>query len=108
MPYRLAARLDDLWSGEMVGVCVSGRRLLLINLDGEVFAYEDRCAHLGVALSGGRLASGVVTCPAHEWCYDARSGRGINPKNASLTRLDVRIKGDEIWVDVDEGARSPH
>jgi toluene monooxygenase system ferredoxin subunit len=102
MPYRLAARLDDLWSGEMIGVRVGQRRLLLVNLDGQIYAYEDRCAHLGVALSGGRLAGGVLTCPAHEWCYDARSGCGINPKTASLRRVDVRVEGDEVWVDVDD------
>ena len=101
MAYRLAARLDDLWSGEMLGVCVGGRRILLVRLDSEIHAYEDRCAHLGVALSEGRLAGGVLTCAAHEWQYDARSGRSINPKAAMLRRFPVRIEGGEIWVSLE-------
>lgn len=105
--YRLAARLDDLWSGEMLGVCLHGRRVLLIHLDGEVHAYEDRCAHLGVALSGGRLAGGVLTCSAHEWQYDARTGRSINPKAIELRRYPVRIEGDAIWVDLEEESQKP-
>ena len=38
------ARLDALWDGEMRGFQVGGRKLLLVKLDGQVFAYEDRCA----------------------------------------------------------------
>ena len=101
MAYRLAARLDDLWSGEMLGVCISGTRILLVRLDGEIHAYEDRCAHLGIALSEGRLEGGVLTCRAHEWQYDARTGRSINPKTAMLRRFPVRIEGGAIWVALD-------
>lgn len=101
MAYRLAARLDDLWSGEMLGVCVGGRKVLLVHVDGEVHAYEDRCAHLGVALSSGRLDGAELTCAAHAWVYDARTGRGLNPKTAALRRLPVRIEDDAIWVAVD-------
>src|SRR5262245_13829224 len=102
MAYRLAARLDNLWSGEMLGVCLGGRRVLLVRIDGEVHAYEDRCAHLGVALSEGRLAGGVLTCRAHEWQYDVRTGRSINPKSAMLRRFPVRIEGGAILVAVEE------
>jgi len=102
MAYRLAARRGDLWAGEMLGVCLDGRRILLIHVDGEIHAYEDRCAHLGVALSGGRLEGCVLTCAAHEWRYDARTGRGINPKTAALRRFPVRIEGDAIWVSLEE------
>ena len=79
-----AARLEDLWPGEMKGLVVEGRKVLLVNLDGTVRAYENRCAHQGVSLDEGRLREGVLECPAHHWEYDLRSGLGVNPASARL------------------------
>ena len=43
--------LGDLWIGELVGVVVAGHKVLVLNADGEVRAYEDRCPHLSSQLS---------------------------------------------------------
>jgi toluene monooxygenase system ferredoxin subunit len=93
---------DDLWIGEMRSVAMPGGRLLLINLEGEVRAFEDRCAHQGVPLSEGRLADGVLTCSAHEWQYDAATGRGLNPCGVALQTFPVEVRDGAIWVDVPE------
>jgi len=74
--------------------------VLLVRDGDAVRAYENRCAHLGLPLSEGRLEGGVLTCGAHEWEYDAASGCGVNPASASVRRYDVKIEGEEIWVDV--------
>lgn len=101
MTFAKAAELDDLWAGELKGVVVAGRRVLLIR-DGErVAAYEDRCAHLGVPLSQGRLEGTVLVCAAHEWRYDAATGKGVNPDSVCLRRFEVKIEGGQVWVDVD-------
>jgi toluene monooxygenase system ferredoxin subunit len=96
-----AASLDDLWSGEMRAVCVAGRRVLLVNLGGEVRAYEDRCRHRGFPLSDGRLTGCIVTCPVHGWQYDLTSGQGVNPESVKLLGYVVKIEGDDILVSVD-------
>jgi len=101
MAFQRALALDDLWDGDMTGAVVAGQRVLLIRLDGEVHAYEDRCAHLGVALSGGQLVGDVVICRAHQYEYDARTGAGVNPRNVCLVRFPVRISDGQIYVDVD-------
>jgi toluene monooxygenase system ferredoxin subunit len=95
--------LDDVWAGEKVGLRVGERPILLVNVDGVVCAYEDRCRHKGVRLSEGRLEGHVLTCAAHGWQYDARTGRGINPENVALPRYEVKVVGEEILVDVPEG-----
>ena len=43
--------LDDLWIGEMLGVEAGGVKVLLINVEGAVQAYLDRCPHRASALS---------------------------------------------------------
>jgi hypothetical protein len=65
-----------------------------------VFAYEDRCAHLGVALSEGTLHGRTLTCRAHQYTYDAETGRGENPRNVCLQSFPLRIAAGAICVDV--------
>jgi toluene monooxygenase system ferredoxin subunit len=101
MAFRRAAHLDDVWSGEKAGVLVDGRRVLLVNVEGVLKAYLDRCAHQGVRLSEGKLDGCMLVCAAHGWQYDARTGAGINPRAARLAPLPLRIEGGEIFVDVD-------
>jgi toluene monooxygenase system ferredoxin subunit len=96
--WRYVGTLDDLWEGEMRTVNVGAVDVLLCNPDGEVFAYEDRCPHLANPLSQGVLRDGFLTCAAHEWVFDARTGRGVNPASACLRRYPVRLAGDRIYV----------
>jgi nitrite reductase/ring-hydroxylating ferredoxin subunit len=102
MAWRTAMRQDDLWIGEMAGVKLDRLPVLLVNVDGTVCAYEDRCLHRAQPLSQGKLADGRrLICRAHEWQYDACTGRGINPAGVALRRYDVRLADGEIQVDVD-------
>lgn len=101
--WRLASTLDDLWEGEMAGVHLGTVDVLLCNVDGEVFAYEDRCPHLANPLSKGVLDGGVLTCAAHEWTFDVRTGTGVNPASACLRRYPVRLDGEHVFVGM-EGA----
>src|SRR2546422_8304316 len=78
---------------------IYGRKVLLVRLDGDVYAYEDRCAHLGVPLSQGTLDGDVLTCSAHHYQYDVRTGRGINPKCVSVSAYPVKIDGSDVFVD---------
>ena len=104
MSFALAMQDEELWTGEMRGVRVAGRRVLLVRLDDGVRAYEDRCAHLGVPLSEGTLEGFVLTCSAHHYQYDARTGIGINPRAARLVPLRTRIMDGEIRVELRAGS----
>jgi toluene monooxygenase system ferredoxin subunit len=103
MSFEKAADLGDLWSGEMVGTQVRGRPVLLARVGDLVYAYADRCGHLGLPLSRGTLAGTRLVCSAHLWEYDVVTGRGINPATACLHRFPVRIEQGVVLVDVEEG-----
>jgi toluene monooxygenase system ferredoxin subunit len=98
--FRRAAALDALWPGEMLGVLVGSTKVVLVNYDGTVHAFEDRCAHQAALLSKGRLDGKVLTCSVHHWCYDVSSGEGVNPRGARLRRFATKVEGREIFVDV--------
>ena len=75
-------------------------QLLMCNVEGQVFAFADRCPHLGSRLSEGSFDGRWITCAAHEWVFDARGGDGVNPRAAFLERYPARTVDDEIFVDL--------
>jgi toluene monooxygenase system ferredoxin subunit len=105
MAFRRVMPLDELWSGEMVACLLDGKKLLLLRVGDDVRAYEDRCAHLGVPLSEGRLDGTTLTCSAHCYQFDATTGHGVNPKNLCLTAFAVKIEAGDIYVDVAQATR---
>lgn len=94
-----ALQSDDLWEGELRRCVVDGVPVLLLRQGDGIFAYVDRCAHLGAPLSSGRLVGGRIVCAIHHWEYDACSGAGVNPCKVALVPLAVRVEGGVVWVD---------
>jgi toluene monooxygenase system ferredoxin subunit len=106
MTFRRVASLDDLWSGEMIGVEVDGNHILLVNLDDHIYAYADACPHQKSRLSEGTLTGTILRCARHQWEFDVCTGHGINPQDACLTEIPVALQNREILVDLDN-ARPP-
>jgi nitrite reductase/ring-hydroxylating ferredoxin subunit len=102
--WRYAGTLDDLWEGEVRGVNLGGVHVVLCNVDGELFAYEDRCPHLANPLSDGVLQHHTLRCAAHEWEFDARTGQGVNPQAARLKAFPVRLDNDRIFIALRPGS----
>jgi len=100
MAFKPIIAAAQLWDGDMIARRVDGQDVLLVRLNGVVYAYENRCAHQGVALSEGRLDGYVLTCRAHHWQYDVRVGSGINPATACLRRFAVKVEDGTVFVDV--------
>jgi toluene monooxygenase system ferredoxin subunit len=101
MAFKRVADLDQIWEGETLAVQADGQNILIILTGGEVFAYENRCPHLGVPLSEGQMHEGAITCSAHGWSFDARTGLGLNPCGVKLRRYPVRIEGSAILVGIE-------
>lgn len=89
-----ALSLDDLWEGDMLGVEVGGAKVLLVNVDGAVRAYENKCPHQNWELSEGDFDGVTITCMRHSWEFDALSGTGVNPVDSCLKRFDCQVDDD--------------
>lgn len=85
------AEVDSIWDGEMEAFDIGDAEVLVLKVDGEVRAYDGICPHQSISLVEGELESGVLTCRAHEYQFDALTGVGVNPKGISLTRHDVEV-----------------
>ena len=100
MTFTRVAALSKLFDGERRCFTLEGRRVFLIKLEGRVYAYENRCAHRELPIATGRLDGYVLTCPVHEWQYDIRSGRSVNPDGAKLRSFAIKIENNDVLVDV--------
>src|SRR5436309_823926 len=76
--------------------------------DGELFAIEDRCPHMGFPLHRGTVECGLVTCHWHHARFDLASGGTLDPWADDTRAFDVAVDGDDVYVQArtdDEGAR---
>ena len=93
--------VDDLWEGEMMEYDVHGTKVLLVHTAGGHFsAVQSRCPHQRVPLVEGELTGHVLTCRAHHWQVNARTGRGINPHHAHVALYPVKIEDGQVFVSV--------
>lgn len=92
--------IDDLWEGDMIAVDVAGQSVLLVNVDGNVRAYANRCPHQASALDEGDLDGQTLTCATHLWEFDALTGAGVNPDDACLRGFPCKV-GDDGTIHVD-------
>lgn len=107
MTRTLAADLDVLQAVGRLRLEAEGCAVLVALVDGEVHAVEDACRHRGTALSGGLLRDGIVTCPAHLWQYDVRTGRRHDTVGESLPTYPVELVGGTVEVTVPDAVAAP-
>ena len=95
------AKRSDIPPGAAKKVVVDGVEVLLCNVDGDLYAVEDVCTHDGGPLDQGELQGCKIMCPRHGALFDVTTGRALTlPAVVPLLTYDVRIEGDDVFVDV--------
>ena len=95
-----AAETTEVQPGDCLGVKVEGVFIGIYNIDGNYYAMNNICPHLGGVLTYGFLDDNVVTCPLHMWEFDAKTGKCLWPEQEKLPTYPVKIEGNDILVDV--------
>jgi cytochrome b6-f complex iron-sulfur subunit len=97
----LVCKKEELPVGGTRTFVISGSTVpyILIRLENdEFYAYEQKCTHLSCAVYY-MPGSGKIECPCHNGWFDARTGEVLaGPPPRPLPRLDVLVKGDEVYV----------
>jgi nitrite reductase/ring-hydroxylating ferredoxin subunit len=76
MPVEVA-KLDEIPVGKMKSVRAFGQEVLLSNVNGKIYATQNRCGHQNAPLHRGTLEGTVVTCPLHAAQFDVTSGQSL-------------------------------
>ena len=113
MAKHVVASLADIPPGSRKLVQVNGRAVVVFNLDGELFALNNRCPHRGGSLCEG-VTTGlvlssepgdyqytrkgeIIRCPWHSWEFDIRTGQSWCDPG--------KVKARRYAVSVEQGAR---
>jgi len=101
MPQRhIVATLEHLPPGAMKAVSVATRRIALFNVDGKIYALEDRCTHDGAPLSEGMLEGSTIICPWHNAEFDVTCGKVLCPPAAEDAKtFPVFVNGNQIEIE---------
>lgn len=76
--------------------------IALLNVDGVIYAVDNRCPHRGGALCEGDLAGWVLHCPLHAWPFDLRTGRCTLFEAARVRTFEVRVTQGRIEIALGE------
>jgi nitrite reductase/ring-hydroxylating ferredoxin subunit len=94
-----AGTLEELKAKGWLVVHGQHRPILLVHADGQVFALDDRCPHMGFPLDRGSIEDGILTCHWHHARFAVASGCTFDLWADDVPTCPVEIRaGDEIWV----------
>ena len=91
----------ELLPGETTVAWDSDTPILVVNLDGDYYALEDRCSHEEFELSAGPFdpATASIECVLHGSRFDVRDGRALNPPAyAPVAKFPVKVEDGAVWV----------
>ena len=96
-------RVDDLAPGTARRFDVGRHRIALVRIGDDFYAVGDRCSHADFSLSEGELWPDEleIECWKHGSTFSLKTGE---PQSLPATRpvpvYDVRVEGDEVWVEI--------
>jgi len=85
--------------GSMYPVDVGELKLMIVNVNGTLYAVGRICTHETADLSTGFLIGSVVTCPLHLSRFDVQSGEVQNPPATThLPTYKLKVEGEDVYV----------
>jgi nitrite reductase/ring-hydroxylating ferredoxin subunit len=101
----VAASVEQVPPGSVVGVELNGCDLALSNVDGNIHCTDNVCTHAYAFLSDGWLEGTVVECPLHGGQFDVVTGKALcAPVTEDLVVYRTRTIGNQIEVLIPEQA----
>lgn len=88
--WRDVMAFKDIPDGEVLRTTCDGRGLLVYRAGRSVQVFDSRCPHQATDLNQLAVSGTTLTCPKHQWAFDARSGDCIRKGNSPLTRIKAK------------------
>ena len=91
--------VDELPSGTRRVVDIGGYdEVLVLNVDGVIYAINNVCPHAGAALERGIIKDDVLYCPLHHWGFRLSSGAAIDATTYCARTYRVITCGDDLML----------
>jgi nitrite reductase/ring-hydroxylating ferredoxin subunit len=99
--------LDELRQRGCTVVIGGGHTIAVYYHDGQVYAVDNRCPHMGFPLDRGTVKDGILTCHWHHARFDLASGGTFDPFADDVRAFPVSIVDGEVWVNPSPPSRDP-
>lgn len=96
-------KIDELPSGEMRLVEAAGYKIGVFNVDGDLYAIEDRCSHDDGPLAEGEFDADdcTVECPRHGSLFDLKTGKPKTlPAYEPVKTFPVSVDGKSVILEL--------
>src|SRR5260370_28857805 len=94
------ADLKDVPEGAAKAVRVEGRSIALFQHQGNIYATDNQCPHMGYPLTRWRARNGVLTCDWHGWSYDMRGGGRFTGGYPAIHTFPLPLADRSIFIQV--------
>ena len=95
------ASTEECPPGTLLAVGAGRERIVLANVEGEVYALLDRCSHQDFPLSDGELNGDRLECIYHGAAFDVCTGRAVQlPAIRPVKTFPVEVRDGGVFVQV--------
>jgi nitrite reductase/ring-hydroxylating ferredoxin subunit len=82
-----------------------GHAIAVYYHEGQAYAVDNRCPHMGFPLDRGTLRDGILTCHWHHARFDLTSGGTFDPFADDVRAFPTSVINGEVWVNPSPPAR---
>jgi len=80
---------------------VEGHEILVVNVEGKLYAVSNRCPHMNYPLYLGSLNGKIITCGFHYAKFDITTGKALSPPaHEPLKTFKIEIKNSAVLVEL--------
>lgn len=80
-------------------VSADGQSIALFVHEGEIYAVDNRCPHMGFPLSKGSVEEGILTCHWHHARFELAEGDTFDPWADDVQTYPIELEDGEVYVD---------
>jgi nitrite reductase/ring-hydroxylating ferredoxin subunit len=92
--------INDLPEKSAKVVMVHDIPIAVFNVEGKIFAWDNRCPHRGASLADGYIIDKTVQCKFHLWIFDIKKECAMANESIKLKSFPVEIREGEIFLKI--------
>ena len=97
--FEAVGKVSDFEIGRGKAVPVGNRMVAVFrHEDGNWYAIDDLCPHMGASLAEGYVEGTTVTCPWHAWRFCVVDGTWEDNPRVKTDSFEVKVEGEDVFV----------
>jgi nitrite reductase/ring-hydroxylating ferredoxin subunit len=101
-PPEYACKRDDLAPGEKRLMTIRQRKVLLMRVGDDFYAFQNACPHKAAPLDEGQLHTGrrEIICPWHRYRFELETGASVTNQAMVCRHFPVEVRDGAVYVTV--------